>query len=332
MIVINHAILHILDFNSNVTVFSEEELDIRSASVDTFLTKHIEKSLDDPGLKSGTFSENSKFKKQLNDYINNDFEFVRFSKYIADILHSTIAKSDRLDSLDLIICDFDVDDSQSIGILECVNKIGFTHYVEKGHGKIKNDIINHYAILPSLSQKLEECAFINTSSAGIKFMDKKRSIEGQDTFIIPDVLLECSSSISPKDTIKLVNSITRKVAEEHGQSSVLAVSKAKNYIIENTEVSECLEPRALVKEVFASKVMQEEFINEVKSAGVPETVRIEKDFALKANRNHKIKTDTGIEISVPVDYFQNKNYIEFINNPNGSISIEIKNIGKIINR
>lgn len=53
---------------------------------------------------------------------------------------------------------------------------------------------------------------------------------------------------------------------------------------------------------------------------------------MKANRSHKIKTDTGIEITVPSDFFNNPEYIEFISNEDGTISIAIKNVGQIINR
>jgi len=53
---------------------------------------------------------------------------------------------------------------------------------------------------------------------------------------------------------------------------------------------------------------------------------------LRTTRNHKIKTDTGIEITFPVDYTHDQRYIDFINNPDGTISIEIKNVGKIINK
>ena len=42
MIVIDKAILHILDFNSGMTVFSDEELTVEN-SIETFLLKHIEK-------------------------------------------------------------------------------------------------------------------------------------------------------------------------------------------------------------------------------------------------------------------------------------------------
>ncbi|WP_405352536.1 hypothetical protein [Ruminococcus sp.] len=51
-----------------------------------------------------------------------------------------------------------------------------------------------------------------------------------------------------------------------------------------------------------------------------------------ASKSQKIKTDTGIEITVPVEYFEDDRYIEFINNNDGTISIALKNIGKLINR
>ena len=37
-----------------------------------------------------------------------------------------------------------------------------------------------------------------------------------------------------------------------------------------------------------------------------------------AVRNHKIRTDTGIEISFPAEMGSNSEYIEFVNEPNGS--------------
>ena len=51
-----------------------------------------------------------------------------------------------------------------------------------------------------------------------------------------------------------------------------------------------------------------------------------------AVRNHKIRTDTGIEISFPAEMGSNSDYIEFVNEPNGLISIELKKISSIENR
>ena len=129
------------------------------------------------------------------------------------------------------------------------------------------------------------------------------------------------------------STIAKKVAENHGESAVAAVTKAKTLMVEHTESSEYLDPVQVGREVFrSSPLMQQEYFEEVQKAGISEAVRIDREFCAKKGRQHKIKTDTGIEISFPVDYFENKEYMEFINNPDGTISIALKNIGKIINR
>ena len=52
---------------------------------------------------------------------------------------------------------------------------------------------------------------------------------------------------------------------------------------------------------------------------VPEHVPVErKQVERAAVRNHKIRTDTGIEISFPAEMGSNSEYIEFVNEPNGS--------------
>ena len=333
MITINKAILHILDFNSNITVFSEKELNIGNTSVETFLTKHLEKIQNDQNGKVGAFSQESNFKKQLLSYGAGSLSFLDFSMQVANVMYSIIAKSDKPDSTDLLFCDINADSERFVAILKCDNKVGFTHQVIRDNDGVRNDIINHYAIMPTITQKIDEYALIDLSSADIKFSNKKRSIDGQENYIFADNILECSSGISPKETISSVNTIAGKVAENHGQSSVKAVSKAKNYVRDNTEISDYLNPIELGEEISAgSQIMQQEYAEEVKRAGMADNIKIDKSFALKAGKSHKIRTDTGIEITIPVDYFQNTDFIEFVNNPDGTLSIELKNIGKLINK
>ncbi|MDR3589566.1 MAG: nucleoid-associated protein [Negativicutes bacterium] len=333
--IINKAILHVLDFHSGVTVFSEQELDSQNASVATFLTKHVEKLYSDSNAQSGLFYPDSDFKGRLTAYLDGSLDFTAFSVYVGEQVYSVVSLSEILDPADLIVCDLSIEGERFLAVLKCNNKVGFTHQVVTADGMVRNDIINHYAILPSITQKLDEYALIDLNSLQIRFGDKKRSIDGEDIYIIPEKILECSSSISPKKAIDLVNTIARKVSENHGQnavSSVAAVSKAKNYLVENAEVSDYLNPVELGRRVFSSSpMMQDEYIKEVQQAGIPETVKVDRALAEKKGKSHKIKTDTGIELAFPADYFQNTDYIEFINNPDGTLSIQLKNIGKIVN-
>ena len=46
----------------------------------------------------------------------------------------------------------------------------------------------------------------------------------------------------------------------------------------------------------------------------------------------RARTDTGIEISFPAEMLKDTEYVQFVNEPNGLISIELKNIGSIENK
>ncbi|MED9788137.1 MAG: nucleoid-associated protein, partial [Latilactobacillus curvatus] len=46
----------------------------------------------------------------------------------------------------------------------------------------------------------------------------------------------------------------------------------------------------------------------------------------------KLKLSNGIELIVPIDVYQNPNLFEFINHPDGTMSVEIKNVEEVISR
>jgi hypothetical protein len=78
---------------------------------------------------------------------------------------------------------------------------------------------------------------------------------------------------------------------------------------------------------------QREYLEEVQELGIEEEeVQLSDKITTQKFKNHKIKTDTGIEINFPSTYFNNKEMLEFINHPDGKISIVIKNVGKISNK
>ena len=92
----------------------------------------------------------------------------------------------------------------------------------------------------------------------------------------------------------------------------------------------CIRDRA--QEVFDDEPIRERFVECAVEENIPERVRVEKKAAERVTRNHKIRTDTGIEITFPSEYANNPDFIEFASTPNGLISIELKNIGHIENR
>lgn len=330
MIIINKAILHILDFSSGTTVFSETELEA-SDSVETFLLKHIEKAFFDEGVKNGVFRDGSLAGAQILSYNDGAVDFITFSRQLAERFYDAIVQSEQLDSCDLLICDIVIDDEPFLVLFKCNNRMGFIHQVIQTEDGVKNDIINHCAIMPNLSQRIDQYAFISRTSGVVKFVDKKATVNGDTVYLLPELILECDYTASAKDTMKAVTETTRRIAEEHGQDSVQAVAKLKTLITENE--NPYLEPESLGRQVFDTQpALQEEYIEAIEDYSLAKTVPLDRESTVKRLRRHKIKTDTGIEISIPLEYFQDSEYVEFINEPNGTISINIKNIGNIINK
>jgi hypothetical protein len=331
--IIKKAVLHIIDFNSDVCVFSQQQLDFTDEAVHSYLEKHIERIHKDTGKKNGTFQPESHFAMYLEQYRTDELEFIEFSNWIANTLHDRLSLAEEKESIDLIVLDYIYEEETYFGILMLSNKAAYTHQVMNDEGIIHNEIIRHYAILPSISQRVNTYAVINVDTKAILFSDKKKSIDGNSTFVIPETLLECSSTVSAKEAVNIVKKAANEVAEEYGSNAAAAVSKAKNYIVESAEESDSFCPFDLGDEVFSeSPLMREAFEKKIEEKQVPKNVKIEPQAAVKTNKNHKIKTDTGIEIIFPVEYSENPQYIEFINNSDGTISIELKNIGKITNK
>ena len=306
---INHAILHILDFDSAVNVMSQRELDIESRTVRSFVTTHLRRARTSADNKRATFAENSAFGGELKGYFFGEREFVDLSQQIAEFISSELTKAEKAESTDVLVADFDDDeDARWFAVMLLGSKQAFMHEVGREEGEVRNDIARHYAILPNPSQKVPSYAIVRASTMEIGYVDKKRKIAGEDRMLIPDGLLQCDTGV--------------------------ALAKVKAAVAEKVEYDEELPPWDIVDEVFEDEpVIKESVRAALTEEKVPERVPVErKQVERAAVRNHKIRTDTGIEISFPAEMGSNSEYIEFVNEPNGLISIELKNIGSIENR
>ena len=63
---------------------------------------------------------------------------------------------------------------------------------------------------------------------------------------------------------------------------------------------------------------------------VKEEVRPQSEATVKKFQKQYLKTDTGIEINIPMDEYNHNDNVEFITNPDGTISIMIKNISRLM--
>ncbi len=333
IISIDNAILHILDAVSGVTVFSDKELDPDESSFG-FISKHIEKAYPDPGLRYGSFKDNSGFAVRLKGYLKGEEGLAEFSAFIGSRIYDAVYGSDKPESYDVIVCDCTVDSQRIIGVLMCANKAGFTHRVEQADGAVKNGITNYYSILPPVTQKISECAFVNADDFSIRFSGKKRKIDGETADPMADMILECDYDLSNRESFSKIQKIIRGVSDENKADATNAVIRMREYVKDAVSRAEDdMKVEELAETVFSdAPAAKDEFIERAAEEYVPETVKITDFVTKRVSSNVKIITDTGIELSFPAEYYADKERVEIINNADGTISLKLNNIGSITNK
>lgn len=333
---INHAILHVLDFESAVNVFSQCELDLEdNRACRQFVTTHLRRARQSGDNKRAAFAEDSAFAGELKNYFFGEREFIDLSQQVAEFISNELARADKAQSTDVLVADFDDDDDvRWFAVMLLTSKQAFMHEVGTQDGNRVTNITRHYAILPNPSQKVQSYCVVRASTMEIGYVDKARKIAGEDRMLIPEGLLQCETGVSGKEAIDTVTRVVEEVAEEHGANTAVALAKVKAAVAEKVEDDEELPPWDIVDEVFEDEpVIKDNVRAALTEEKMPERVPVErKQVERAAVRNHKIRTDTGIEISFPAEMGSNSDYIEFVNEPNGLISIELKKISSIENR
>ncbi len=333
IITINKAILHVLDAVSGTTTYSDTLLDTENPVMSSYINNHIEKVYDDASLRVGNFNSNSGFLYNIKQYKNNDLNFETFSKYIGEKLYDLIQGSDNIHSCDIIVCDFLAGDTPEIAILKCDNKIGHIHKVIHENEQIRNEIINYSAIMPSPTQKISECAFINLDTLEIRYKSKKIVNEGEKIDLLADGLLECIYDISAKESFNAVERIAKKVAKEYGGDGIDEAAKIKDYVKNTALVKERIEVGEVAQKVFdKSPTAREEFMLKTQKAMVPETFEMNEYITKKINKNIKIVSDNGIEIAFPAEFYNDGDNIVITENEDGTVSIQINNIKQLENK
>lgn len=331
---IKTAVLHILDTSINLPLLSNNELYI-DGEVSEFLEKHIYKVLDDTNLKKARFIGDSNIVRDLcQAIIADDNNFTGASKEIANVIFDIMIKNVDIIPGDLICCLLDINNERHYVVLKLNYKTGFTHYVNQADDGTTNSIIRYKTLLPAEGQKVDEAALISLETGEIRLIEKAYEINGVKEFYLSKYLLNCTTELSDNEKMKIIDKVTKKINKKYYDEDFEKVAKLKNVVSQNIEDNNKVSVEKIAEEMFDTNLeVREEYIQEIQKAGITEeAIQIPQKIAEKKFKTHKIKTDTGIEINFPLSYYDNSDMIEFTNNPDGSISIIIKNVGKIINK
>lgn len=327
---IKNVIVHILDSTIGMPVLSDTELEYGS-EVAEFLKEHIAKiSSGDDAKECRFYKEESEVYHLLNTYADDDF--VAVSKDIASMLYEIMNSNIDIPAADLMVVRFKEGENEYLALLKMNYKALYTHRtmaLADGEGN-SNEIIRHKSILPSESQRLTEAAIIRLQDLAVWVIEKKYEVNGEKTNYFSFLFLKCSAHLSHKSKLSIVSRAVESVQKE-GFDETERFEKqmrAKSIIQEEIE-----EKGGFVVEELAERIFEEQpelkvaFQDKMEKYDmVKEEIQPQSENTVRKYQSQHLYTDTGIEIKIPMEQYKNPRSVEFITNPDGTISVLIKNI------
>ncbi len=353
---IKQAIVHILDSTLAMPVLSDTVLDYGSDLAD-FLKGHICRIFMSDDVKKCTFQEEeSEIYQMLKDY-KNDFssdeedsqvvlaeeqkegqeQFITLSKQIAEHLFVIMNQNIAIPQADLFILSISAYEEEFLVLLKMNYSSSYTHKTSSDPWGNTNEIIQQRAVLPSEKQRLSEAAIISMNPenelADIRILEKKYEINGVKTNYFSELFLKCYAALSSKSRLAIVTRAVEQVQDKYYDESNQFEVRMETKSILNAQFEEegSLQVQDLAEKVFKeNEEMKQEFREKMEKYHLQESeVHPKNQTTTKKFEQQYLTTDTGIEIKIPMEQYNNGNAIEFITNEDGTISVLIKNIGYI---
>ncbi|MDO4886204.1 MULTISPECIES: nucleoid-associated protein [Streptococcus] len=320
---IKRIVIHQFTPNDTELILSDQLLTI-TPRIDEYFRKKLSKVFSDEA-KRGTFSEDNVFLSYLTD------DLMESSVKIAQLWKEEFVISDNQKTNDLVFIQFDKDGVEHFAFLRVALRENFTHISSDSESPIKVTQNN----FPSAAQTPDEALVINRSNHNYYLIEKRIKHNGSFANYFSENLLQVQPEQSVKKSIKMVEQTAQKIAENFQQDDFAFQSKMKAAIYKNLEEEQELSPEKLADQLFDNNLTARlTFVDELKES-IPEPIQvsdIDHSRQTKKLENQKLSLSNGIQLIVPNNVYEDAESVEFIQNPNGTYSILIKNIEDIQNK
>ena len=325
-IIIHQAILHVLDTTLDAPVLSGGGMEL-TAEKTAYLQNHIEKLLASDEIRQCRPLPDSAFRNELE----HNQDFIDLSCRIAGVLFDYMHAHTTIPGADLAVVDFTRDGAPWLGILKLNYKNCYSHYTETVEGAPVNSIIQQRACLPTQSGKVEEGALVNLTDYSMRLLEKKYDIDGHKEFYLSSVVFQYTQAEPEKKKLQAIQEAAAQAVkdayedEPHADAQV-AMLIANQAADNDNQVSVEQVRQQLAEEYPLAAVPFDDYVEKsevLEEAAAPVTVT---PARIRRMESRSIRTANGIEVKIPTELLNSDSELEFLHDPDGSVSLLIKNV------
>lgn len=323
---IKKGILHVIDRESGSLVLSDQLLDFKEYPVKVYIDAALDQ-IDKTELKKAEGVQNLELSGLVELY--KETGLINMSHEMAQWVFDGLAISEDAPSGDILVFEFeDHNEVQKIGFIKFNYKPNFSHAFVHEDNKVKASIVINKTNYPSKSKVIEEMLLVNLETLELEIVEKQYKFEGEKRLFLSEHLLQLETELTPTNEIKLIKNIVKAVSTKYNEELFVIMSRTQQALFLCIEEDGEIDSERVSEYVFenneSAKKEFHEYLAVSKFKGELISKNVEK-YESKL-RKQKFKLMNGIELNIPAEIFENNEIIEFINNPDGTISIVIKNL------
>ncbi len=329
-IIIRKAILHILDSSLAAPLFSDYLMDISMDASELFRSQ-IFHLLTDDDVKDCSFDEeNSAFFKALYGFSEN--ALTAFSRAASEEFFHLMKEHAAIPDGDLFFVTCQIQGAMYLAILKMGYRTAFVHSTSpQEQGGQYNSIKRYAGALPGAAAKPGEGVLINLLDYSLRVAEKKYEIDGKKQHYLSAMLLGCRGKLSQKARMDIVTKAVEKVNKEYFQDSFEKELQAKSVLQSEIAAEGAIVLQELPEKIYPEHPQAREKLDAALAQYnlTSEEIRPKKASTTRKLEKQFLVTDTGIEIHIPMEQYQDAASVEFISNPDGTTSVLIKNISHL---
>ena len=194
-----------------------------------------------------------------------------------------------------------------------------------------NSIIQQRACLPTQSGKVEEGALVNLTDYSMRLLEKKYDIDGHKEFYLSTVVFQYTQAEPEKKKLQAIQEAAVQAVQENyvdephveAQVAMLIANQAAD---NDNQVSVEQVRRQLAEDYPLAAVPFDDYVEKsevIEHTEQPVTVT---PARIRRMESRSIHTASGIEVKIPTEILSSESEVEFLHDPDGSVSLLIKNV------
>lgn len=367
-IVIRKAILHILDTVHGDCILSNTLLD-PGPDLYEFIRNHIYKIVISDDTKDCEFNpETSPVYSVLAAWDESDEEsFISTSQVIAEKLYTAMAQGLDIPAADLLFVTFQAEGVIYLALLKMNYKESYTHEIsvsdipdddlsdadisadtdidsgtdissgiaskrEPATAEVHADIVKSRALLPASSTRIPEAIVINLDDLHIKLLEKRYEVNGEKVFYLSENFLVCHTSLPPKKKLNILTRVINTISNKYDGADLKTKMDTKSALQKEYVDRQSFDVEEIGNRLFGNSLEKKsEFDEKMEQYDLQfDNFTVTNESTVKKLEKQIMVTDSGIEISIPMETYNKLANLEVQTDVTGKTTIIIKNIDNLI--